>query len=288
LNAGDVRCAELTEESAMSTSTSIVKTRMRRRMAALFVLLAASVPAFAAMQAKPVDWKVGDKTFSGMLVYDDASKALRPGLVMVPDWYGVTANAIEQAKDVARDDYVVLVADMYGKDARPKDDGAAAMLVKTLYADPPTMRARAGKAVDVLKAQAGKAPLDVARIGAFGYCFGGSSVLELARGGVRLAGIVTFHGGLQTALPAQANAVKTPLLVLNGADDKGQAPNIPGFENEMNKAGADWQFVNFSGAVHCFALKAANSPPGCLYNARAAKRAYRMMDEFFAERFAKE
>lgn len=219
-----------------------------RPLLVLVPLLLASMPTWAAMQAKPVEWKIGEQRFSGALVYDDANSIRRPGLVMVPDWKGVTPAAIEQAKKVAA----------------------------------------GGKGVDVLKAQAGAAPLDVAKIGAFGYCFGGSSVLELARDGAQLAGIVTFHGGLETGAPAAEGAVKTPLLVLNGADDRGTAPHIDAFEKEMDRAGADWQFVNFSGAVHCFALEAANSPPGCLYNARAAKRAYRMMGDFFQERFAAE
>ncbi|HVK51326.1 MAG TPA: dienelactone hydrolase family protein, partial [Pseudoxanthomonas sp.] len=80
---------------------------------------------------------------------------------------------------------------------------------------------------------------------------------------------------------------KAPILVLNGADDQGTAPHIAAFEKEMNEAGADWQFVNFSGAVHCFALENANRPPGCVYNARAAKRAYKMMDDFLDEVFAR-
>jgi dienelactone hydrolase len=259
-----------------------------RRAALLLALLPLSASVFAAMQAKPVEWKVGEQAFSGVLVYDDASSDKRPGLVMVPDWLGVTDAAVDQAKDVAGDDYVILVADMYGKGVRPKDGGEAQALVKPLYADVDEMRARAAKAVEVLEAQAGTAPLDATKIGAFGYCFGGSSVLELARGGAKLAGIVTFHGGLGTTTPAKADAVKTPLLVLNGADDRGTAPDIDGFEKEMDEAGADWTFVNFSGAVHCFALKAANSPPGCVYNPRAAKRAYRMMEDFFDERFGKD
>lgn len=262
--------------------------RTLRRAALLLALLPLSASVFAAMQAKPVEWKVGDQAFSGVLVYDDASSAKRPGLVMVPDWMGVTDAAIAQASDVAGDDYVILVADMYGKNVRPENSEEAQAQVKTLYADVPAMRARVGKAVEVLKAQAGKAPLDATRIGAFGYCFGGSSVLELARSGAQLAGIVTFHGGLSTTTQARPGAVKTPLLVLNGADDRGTAPDIDGFEKEMNAAGADWTFVNFSGAVHCFALKAANRPPGCVYNPRAAKRAYRMMEDFFDERFGED
>jgi len=259
-----------------------------RRAALLLALLPLSASAIAAMQAKPVEWNVGDQAFSGVLVYDDGSPDKRPGLVMVPDWMGVTDDAVAQAKAVAGDDYVILVADMYGKGVRPKNGEEARARVKTLYADVGAMRARAAKAVDVLRAQAGDAPLDVTRIGAFGYCFGGSSVLELARSGAELAGIVTFHGGLSTTTPAKPDSVKTPLLVLNGADDRGTAGDIAGFQEEMDAAGADWTFVNFSGAVHCFALEAANRPPGCVYDPRAAKRAYRMMDGFFDERFGED
>jgi dienelactone hydrolase len=261
------------------------RNRILHRAALLLALSSLPAAASAAMQARPVEWQVGGQAFSGVLVYDDATTAKRPGLVMVPDWLGVTPDAVAQAKDVAGDDYVILVTDIYGKGIRPKDDGEAEALVTKLSADTDALRARTAKAVEALRAQAGKAPLDATKIGAFGYCFGGSSVLELARSGARLAGIVTFHGGLQTRTPARPGSVKTPLLVLNGADDRGQVPNIPGFEKEMDAAGADWTLVNFSGAVHCFALKAANKPPGCVYDPRAAKRAYRMMRGFWDERF---
>jgi dienelactone hydrolase len=257
---------------------------MRRRLLAIGLLLAA-VPAFAAMQAKPVEWTQGQQRFSGYVVYDDASTAKRPGLLMVPDWYGVTPAALDKAKQQAGRDYVVFVVDMYGKGVRPADDKQALAQVQGLYPKPQLMRARMQAALDAFRAQAGKAPLDATRIGAFGFCFGGSSVLELARSGAALAGIVTFHGGLHTESPAAPGAVKTPLLVLNGADDAGQKAAIVPFEEEMDKAGADWQFVNFSGAVHCFALETADKP-GCKYDPRAAKRAYAMMHAFFAERFA--
>jgi dienelactone hydrolase len=254
------------------------------RVVAAFVLLLATAPAFAAMQAKPVEWTLDKTTFRGVLVYDDAG-AKRPGLVMVPDWKGVTDAAVDKAKHVAAKDYVVLLADVYGKDVRPKDDTEAMAQVKAMYADRQALRARVAKALDVLKAQAGKSPLDVRHLGAVGYCFGGATVLELARSGADIAGVVTFHGGLNTSMPAQPGVVKASLLVLNGADDKGTAGDIPAFQQEMNNAGADWQFVNFSGAVHCFALPTANNPPGCLYNERATRRGERMMRDFFAERF---
>ena len=176
--------------------------------------------------------------------------------------------------------------------ALPAAAAERAMLVLdasgSMYAQREVLRARAAKAVEVLRAQAGAAPLDAERIGAIGFCFGGTTVLELARSGFDIAGVVSFHGGLATSLPAQPGAVTAPVLVLNGANDTYvKAEEIEGFRGEMRAAGADWQFVDFAGAVHCFAEADANSGPGCQYHERSARRAYRMMDGFFAEQFAR-
>ena len=259
---------------------------MKRLLIALslFVL---SAPVLAKMQARPVEWTLGAQSFSGVLVYDDATSGKRPGLVMVPDWKGVTDAATDTAKKIAGTRYVILVADVYGKGVRPKDDAEALAQVKQLYADRGVLRERADKALQVLKTQVGKAPLDATQLGAIGFCFGGSTVLELARGGADIAGVVSFHGGLGTSTPARAGTVKASLLVLNGAADRNTTPaDITGFEQEMDAAGVDWQFVNYSGAVHCFALENANSPPNCVYDPRAARRAFALMDDFFGERFA--
>lgn len=263
---------------------------MRRSLLAL-ALLCVATPALAAMQARPVEWTVGKDRFSGYVVYDDASTAKRPGLVMVPNWMGVTADSVERAKSVAGKDYVVLVADVYGKGNRPKDAGEAGKLAGGLRGDDRSvLRARIDGAVGALKAQAGKAPLQADKLGAFGFCFGGSTVLELAREGAGLAGVVSLHGGLAPGKQSPtADRVRTPVLVLNGADDKAVPDaDILAFEKEMDAAGADWQFVDFSGAVHCFAEASAGTDPAsnCRYDERAAKRAYRMMDDFFRERFA--
>ena len=263
---------------------------MRRSLLAL-ALLCVATPALAAMQARPVEWTVGKDRFSGYVVYDDASTAKRPGLVMVPNWMGVTADSVERAKSVAGKDYVVLVADVYGKGNRPKDAGEAGKLAGGLRGDDRSvLRARIDGAVGALKAQAGKAPLQADKLGAFGFCFGGSTVLELAREGGGLAGVVSLHGGLAPGKQSPtADRVRTPVLVLNGADDKAVPDaDILAFEKEMDAAGADWQFVDFSGAVHCFAEASAGTDPAsnCRYDERAAKRAYRMMDDFFRERFA--
>jgi dienelactone hydrolase len=258
-----------------------------KRLLALLLLSLCSLPALAKMQARPVDWTLGKQIFSGVLVYDDAAATKRPGLLMVPDWKGVTADSVRTAQKIAGNRYVVLVADVYGKGVRPKDDAAALAQVKSLYADRHVLRERANKALQVLRAQAAKAPLDPAHVGAIGFCFGGATVLELARNGADIAGVASFHGTLPTSLPAKPGVVKASMLVLNGANDANTTlADVAAFKKEMDAAGVDWQFVDFSGAVHCFALENAHSPPNCLYNPRAAKRAYAMMDDFFRERFA--
>ena len=263
---------------------------MRTPWIALGVLLAlaSTSPAEARQRADKVEWTIGQDRFSGVLVYDDEG-GKRPGLVMVPNWMGVTDASVENARRIAGDDYVVLVADVYGSDNRPTGPAEAGKIAGALRNDPVLLRERALKAVEVLRAQAGQAPVDPAKIGALGFCFGGTTVLELARSGAGLGGVVSLHGGLGSPMPAAAgDTVKAPVLVLNGAADKsvGNA-DIVAFADEMDAAGADWQFVNFSGAVHCFAEASAGTDPAsnCRYDARAARRAYAMLDGFFAERF---
>jgi dienelactone hydrolase len=254
----------------------------------MLTLITLFASALAAVRSDVVTWTRAGTTYSGWVVYDDATKDKRPGLVMVPNWYGANASALEKAKAIAGTKYVVLVADVYGKDVRPTDPKAAGEAAGKLYGDRAELRARAAAARDALVAEAARAPLDTTRVGAIGFCFGGSTVLELARSGAPLAGVVSFHGGLSTTTPAAAGAVKTPVLVLNGAADSYVKPEeITAFQQEMTTAGADWQLVQFGGAVHCFAEADAKSPPGCVYDERSAKRAYTMMDSFFAERFAK-
>lgn len=254
------------------------------------ILIVAAWPAAATMRTRPVDWTVDGRAYQGVLVFDDAGAKRRPGLLMVPNWMGVNASAVDKAKAVAGRDYVVLVTDVYGRDVRPKNATEAGAAAKVLRDDRPMLRARMQKALAVLKKQAGSAPLDAAHVGVFGFCFGGTSALELMRSGAAVDGVVTLHAGLATPLPAAPGTVHTALLTLNGAADQSVSrADVAAFQTEMSASGADWQFVDFSGAVHCFAeLDAGNDPKSnCRYDARSAARAFEMMRDFFRERFAR-
>lgn len=257
---------------------------MRRCLLALS-LFALAATAQAKPVAEPVSWEHGGTTFDGYLVYDADEDDRRPGLLMVPNWMGVTDAAVEKAKQLADDDYVILLVDMYGRGVRPANAQEAGKAAGAVYADREALRGRINTALGVLRDSAGKAPLDASDIGGIGFCFGGAIVLELARSGADVAGVVSFHGNLETTMPAKAGEVDASVLVLNGAADS-YVPQaqIAAFQEEMAAANADWTFVNFGGAVHCFAEADANSP-GCMYDARAAKRAYAMMEDFFDEVF---
>ena len=267
--------------------------RLAPRSAALSLAVAivaagAVSVAFAAPVSKPVSWMVDGTDFDGFIVYDDASAAPRPGLLMVPNWYGVTDAAVEKAKTIAGDDYVILLVDMYGRGVRPTSPQEAGKAAGAVYADRAQMRERINTALATLRGL-DDAPLAKDDIGAIGFCFGGATVLELARSGAELAGVASFHGALNTSDPAAAGEIKTPVLVMNGADDSFvSAAEIDGFEAEMRVAGADWQFVNYGGAVHCFAEPDEDGSviPGCKFHELSYRRSMAKMRDFFAEGFA--
>jgi dienelactone hydrolase len=256
---------------------------MRRLLLTLF-LLPLAAPTFAKTVQRAVDWADGGKTFHSVLIYDDASATRRPGLVMVPNWYGVNDAAIAKATKLAGQQYVILLTDMYGRDVRPRDNDEAKAAVQPLYADRALMRRRVNQALTQLKAQAGKAPLDTRRLAAIGFCFGGSAVLELARSGADVAAVVSFHGGLAAGKPALPDRFKARVLAINGADDKGTMPDADAFMDEMRASGADWQFTVLGNAVHCFTEVGENAP-GCKYDARAAARSYRLMHDWLDAAF---
>ena len=260
------------------------------RIARCCSALVLSLFAFAAqakMVHRPVEWTQGGTRFHSVLVYDDAGSAKRPGLVMVPNWFGVNDVAVKKAEMIAGKDYVILLADMYGANVRPQVDNAeqAQAAVKPLYADRALMRARVNEALAQLKAQAKDAPIDTARLAAIGFCFGGAAVLDLARSGADVAAVVSFHGDLSTDDAAMAKHIKARVLAMNGADDTWTMKDADKFLDEMRQSPADWQFVVLGYAVHCYTEVGENSP-GCKYDAKAAARSYRLMHAWLDEAFA--
>lgn len=241
----------------------------------------------AAVVVKPVPYEIDGEAFEGLLVYDDAVNTARPGLVMVPNWMGVTENSAKKAARVAGDKYVVFVADIYGKTIRPSNAAEAQAAATLVRADRALLRKRTQAAVDVLKAQTAVVPLDASKLGAIGFCLGGTAVLELARSGAELKGFVSFHGNLDTPNPSDAQNINAPILVLHGADD----PIVPqaqvdDFIAEMKAAKTDWQMVSYGGAVHSFTNPEANMPGNNQYNPLVAARAFKAMDALFVETFA--
>ena len=249
-----------------------------------FALASTTTLAQAATVTQPVDYHIDGEVFQGMLVYDDAITDPRPGLLMVPNWMGVTDNAARKAERAAGSDYVVFIADLYGKHIRPADAQEAAAAAGLVKGDRALMRKRVNAALEVFRHEA--APqLDASRLGAIGFCFGGTSVLELARSGTPLGGVVSFHGNLDTPTPEDAKAINTPILVLHGADDPYVPPEqVTAFEEEMRSAAVDdWQLISYGGAVHSFTDPTANAPGQAQYDERVADRAFNQMRLFFNE-----
>jgi dienelactone hydrolase len=251
------------------------------------LLLVSSGIVSAAPRADKISWNYGGKDFDGYLIWNDSSKAPRPGLIMIPNWYGINDRAIEKAKTIAAKDFVILLVDMYGRGLRPANPDEAGKAAMAVYADPDELRGRINAALATFRAVGKKAPVDQKHIGAIGFCFGGAVALELARSGADIAGVATFHGNLKTKIPASKDTLKARVLTMNGADDGFVKPeDIAAFQKEMHDAGADWQFVNFGGAVHCFAEPDEHGTvPGCQFHEPSYRRSMLMMRNFFAETF---
>ena len=239
----------------------------------------------AAVQTKSVEYKQADALLEGYLVWDDAVQGRRPGVLVVHDWTGLGEYAQARARKLAAMGYLAFAIDVYGKGVRPKTPPEAAAQAGIYKKDRALMRARVAAGLDVLRQDP---RCDLQWVAAIGYCFGGTCVLELARSGADVAGVVSFHGGLDTPTPADAQQIRGKVLVLHGGDD----PHVPrkdvnGFEDEMRAGGVDWQVVIYGGAVHGFTNPASGNDKsrGVAYDARADRRSWEAMQAFFAEVF---
>jgi len=261
---------------------------MVRIIGTILFMLAVAVTAYGEIRGEPVDYVAGDTTMKGYLAYDDSFSGKRPGILVVHEWWGNNDYTRRRARMLAELGYVALAADMYGegKQARHPDD--AKKFSAEVRKDMPLARERflaARKVLEDFKFT------DPKRIGAIGYCFGGGVVLQMARDGVDLAGVVSFHGVLATDSPAKPGSVKAKILVLTGADDKFVPPEqVEAFRKEMKAAGADFRIVSYPGALHAFTnpeadgyAKKFNMPIG--YNADADKKSWAEMKAFFKDIF---
>ncbi len=252
----------------------------RMKIALILSLLATHT--LAAVTQKKVSYELDGTKFESVLVYDAAQKAPKPGVLLVPNWLGVNAANLKQAELVASRGYVVFVADVYGAAVRPTL-AEAGKVSGALKNDRAVLRKRVTKALEVFRAQK-NLPVDDKKWAAIGFCFGGTTALELARTGAKLGAVVSFHGGLDSPTPADGKNITAHVLALHGADDPYvPAADVAAFEAEMRAAKVDWQLVSFGNTVHSFTDVDAKQAGQADYNATSATRAYALMDAFFAE-----
>jgi dienelactone hydrolase len=257
---------------------------MKRLFCALLIAASASASR-AAIRTETVDYKQGDATLEGFLAYDDVIQGQRPGILVVHQWMGLTDYEKKRAETLAHLGYVAFCADIYGKGIRPASTQDAGTLAGKYKGDRQLLRARVTAALAVLRQ---RALVDQKRVAAIGYCFGGTTVIELARSGADVAGIVSFHGGLDSPVPADGKSIRCKVMVCHGADDPFEsAQDMAAFENEMRTAGVDWQLIKYGGAVHSFTQPSAgnDNSKGAAYNERADKRSWEAMTQFFTEIF---
>jgi len=248
------------------------------------VLLLIVNPLQAAVLGKEISYQAGDTVLRGYLAWDDAVTGKRPGVLVVHEWWGHNAYARKRADMLAALGYTALAVDMYGDGqtaSHPQDAGKFAGAVR---ANLGLMKARFDAARDLLNAQD---TVDPERNAAIGYCFGGSVVLEMARSGEDLDGVVSFHGSLGGLNPVGEH-VSAKVLVLNGADDPfNSAETIAAFRDDMDAAGVDYRFINYPGAKHSFTNPDANRFGEQFnlpleYNAGADAASWQAMQDFFA------
>jgi dienelactone hydrolase len=265
-----------------------VKSREMKLLAvAAIVSLMSISSASAKLVTTPVDYADEKGTpLHGFVVYDDALAGKRPGVIVVHDWRGITDYTHMRAEMLAALGYIAFAADIYGHDIS-KDGVPAWGKEATIYkSDRGLYRERARAAYHAFLNQP---LLDPTRIAAIGYCFGGTGVVEMARDGLDLKGIVSFHGGLDARPLSDGASIKAKVLALCGADDPFEKPDdMKAFEQQLRDSKVDYEITYYGHAVHAFTDAQVDSfnLDGAKYNAAADKRSWQAMRDFFKEIFA--
>jgi dienelactone hydrolase len=224
----------------------------------------------------------------GYLAYDENIQGRRPGVLVVPEWWGLNDYVRMRTRMLAELGYTAMAVDMYGEGKVVMTPDEAGKLSSEAMRNFDVAKARFMAAMDFLKHQP---TIDPTRIAAIGYCFGGGVVLNMARQGMDLKGVASFHGGLAAVKPAQPGSVKAKVLVLHGGADKFVTPEqVEAFKQEMKSAGADFKFVSYPGATHSFTNPEATelgkkfSMP-IAYNAKADEESWNEMKGFLSKIF---
>lgn len=261
-----------------------------RTAALLAFLLTAVLSARAEIRGEEVEYRDGSGTvFRGYLAYDDATADPRPGVLVVHEWWGHNEYVRDRAEQLAAMGYTALAVDMYGDGQsadHPDDAGAFAGAVMQ-RADQGRSRFLAAR--DVLT---GHATVDASDVAAIGYCFGGGVVLTMARAGIELDGVASFHGSLSSPVRAEPGAVKARVLVLHGgADSFVPASQVADFAGEMAATGAAWEFVSYPGVLHSFTNPdaddfAARFEMPVAYDAQADEDSWARLDAFLEDVFS--
>ena len=237
------------------------------------------------IQTEAVQYEHDGKTLEGFLAYDRALEGKRPGVLVIHEWRGLDDYARSRARQLAEMGYAAFALDMYGKGVLAQTSEEAAALAGEFYKDRALMRERAKAGLRVLTAQE---VTDTDRLAVIGFCFGGTTALELAMSGVDLDGVVTFHAGLDFPDTSGLRDIGGSVLILDGGRD----PHVPREDlvnlwKAMEAAGVPYQINIYGGAVHSFTNPASGNDPsrGVAYDETAALRSWREMQMFFDEIF---
>ncbi len=246
---------------------------------------------FAEVVTEELTYRHGDTEMRGMLAYDDASQEARPGILVVHEWWGQNEYPRERARKLAALGYTALAVDMYGDGRTAAHPDEAGEFASAVGSNLPLAQARFEAALAALRAHPSVAD---DKIAAIGYCFGGGVVINMARLGTGIDGVVSYHGSLATSNPAGPGTVKTRVLVFNGADDPlVTAEQIEAFKREMDAAGADYEFINYPGALHGFTNPGADKKGEefglpLAYDPEADRDSWERTQAFFDQIFAEE
>jgi len=237
------------------------------------------------VEGRTVTYTSGGEKMEGYVAYQPALSSVRPGILIVHQWAGLTEYEKMRARQLAELGYVAFCVDIYGQGVRPETAAERGKQAGFYKGNRPLFRERLASGLKELTMMKN---VDKKQVAVIGYCFGGTGALELARSGADVKGAVSFHGGLDNPTPENAKNIGAKVLVLHGADD----PFVPkaqveAFKAEMKAAKKPFEFVAYPGAVHSFTHKDAGNDPktGAAYNEEADKKSWSAMLSFFNKIF---